>query len=200
MPDVNSPEFWQSAYRAGQAHWDLGGPTPVFCRLAEEGELPPGKLIVLGAGRGHDARMFARHGFTVTAVDFASEAVQDMHRLAESDAPVAVVKADLFDLPPFFKGAFDYVLEYVTYCAIDPARRAAYADVVAGLLRPGGKFVGLVFPISNHAGGPPFGVDPDELIGLLAARGFVLERREYPQDSIEPRKGREELVVMRRGS
>lgn len=198
MPDTNSSEFWQSFYRAGETRWDLGGPTPVFCRLAESGDYPPGKMIVPGAGRGYDARMFARHGFTVTAVDFAPEAVRDMHLLAEEDAPVAILRADFFDLPQFFAGTFDYVLEYVMFCAIDPSRRAAYADAVARLLRPGGRFIGLVFPLSDHEGGPPFAVSSEELIGLLEDCGFSLEQREVPEDSIKPRKGREELVVMKK--
>jgi hypothetical protein len=34
-------------------------------------------MLVLGAGRGHDARLFARRGFTVTAVDFSSAVVEE---------------------------------------------------------------------------------------------------------------------------
>lgn len=195
MPDR---EFWESVYRSGATHWDLCGPTPVFCKLAESGVFPPGKMIVLGAGRGYDARLFARQAFSVTAVDFAAEAVREMQMLAEKDAPVAVIRADMFALPDFFEGMFDYVLEYVTYCAIDPAQRTAYADLVARLLKPGGQFIGLVFPIEDRPGGPPFAVDSDELIDLLAERGFELVRREVPADSIKPRAGREELVVCRR--
>ena len=195
MPDR---DFWQSVYQSGATHWDLRGPTPVFCGLAENGEFSPGKMIVLGAGRGYDARLFARHGFMVTAVDIASDAVREMHALAEKDAPVAAVRADMFALPEFFAGMFDYVLEYVTYCAIDPAQREAYADLVAGLLKPGGHFIGLIFPIEERPGGPPFAVSADELVGMFAARGLKLVRREYPVDSIKPRAGREELVVCRR--
>lgn len=200
MADIHSPEFWDSVYRAGQTGWDLGGPTPVFCALAESGRFPPGKMIVLGAGRGYDARLFARHGFEVTAVDFTPEAVRDMRMLAEAVAPVAVLRADLFDLPPLFEGAFDYVLEYVTYCAIDPARRSDYAGVVDRLLRAGGRFIGLLFPIGDHPGGPPFAVAPDELIERLLERGFELQHREFPEASIAPRRGREELVVMTKGA
>ena len=204
MPDTNSPQFWQTAYQNGATAWDLGGPTPVFCRLAENGQitsehaLPPGKMIVPGAGRGYDARLFARHGFTVTAVDFASDAIREMHLLAEPDAPVAIVKADWFDLPPFFEGNFDYVLEYVAYCAINPARRTDYAEVVNWLLKPGGLFIGLMFPISNHRGGPPFGVSPKEIIQSLTIQGFTLMHREYPVDSIKPRAKREELIILQK--
>jgi len=200
MADVNTPDFWRSAYQQNATGWDLGGYTPVFCRLLDEGELPPGKMIVLGAGRGYDARLFARRGFTVTAVDFASEAVRDMHALAEAGAPVSIVHADIFRLPPFFEGAFDYVLEYVCFCAIDPARRTDYAGVVSGLLKPGGRFVGLAYPIDDHKGGPPFSVDPDELIALLQQRGLEPVRREVPPDSVARRTGREELIVMQKSS
>ena len=41
-------------------------------------QLIPGRMIVLGAGRGHDAREFSRNGFQVTTVDFASHAVQEI--------------------------------------------------------------------------------------------------------------------------
>ncbi len=196
MSNVSTSDFWETAYRNNQSFWDLGDPTPIFCRLAERGDFSPGKMLVPGAGRGYDARLFARHGFTVTAVDFASDAVRDMHLLAEAEAPVAIVKADFFDLPAFFEGIFDYVLEYVTYCAIDPSRRVEYADVVRWLLKPGGTYIGLIFPISTHVGGPPFGVSPDQLIEDLTPRGFRLIHREFPLDSIQPRKGKEELLVL----
>ncbi|NJN43918.1 MAG: methyltransferase domain-containing protein [Anaerolineae bacterium] len=199
MSNTNSSDFWQSFYQTGSTGWDLGGPTPILCRLAESGEFSPGKMIVPGAGRGYDARLFARHGFTVTAVDFASDAIRDMHLLAEKDAPIAIVKADWFRLPSFFEGTFDYVLEYVAFCAIDPTRREEYLDVVKWLLKPGGTLIGLMFPIGDHEGGPPFAVDPEEVITALQARGLRLVNRECPADSIKPRQGREELLVFSKG-
>ncbi len=200
MSDPGSADFWGSAYRQGLTGWDLGGPTPVFRALAESGEVPPGRMIVLGAGRGYDARLFARYGFEVTAVDFAAEAVAEMKRLAEPNAPVEILQADLFKLDSALAGGFDYVLEYVCFCAIDPSRRPDYADAVARLLRPGGVYIALAYPVGEFAGGPPFAVDPDELIGLLAVRGFALVRRERPEESVERRQGLEELVEMRKGS
>lgn len=198
MSQVTTSQYWESAYKNNQAIWDLGGPTPAFSRLAQSGTFSPGTMLVPGAGRGYDARLFARHGFTVTAVDFAAEAVREMHLLAEPEAPVEVLHADFFHLPPNFEGTFDYLLEYVTYCAIDPSRRVDYAEVVRWLLKPGGTYLGLMFPLGNHTGGPPFAVSPDELIGDLIPRGFHLLHREFPAASIRPRKGREELIVLQK--
>jgi hypothetical protein len=198
MSDVSRTGFWEDAYQAGRDGWDLGGPTPVFERLLRTGELPPGRIIVLGAGRGYDAHEFARHGFAVTAVDFAEAAVRAMRATADPEARVDILQADIFALPPVLHGAFDYVLEYTCFCAIDPNRRAEYADVVSRLLRPVGIYIDLVFPISDHAGGPPFAVSVDESLALFCARGFALVRRESPGDSVPARRGREELLILRR--
>ena len=82
---ADNPHFWDNLYKENQFPWDLGGPTPVFRRLAQEGLLVPGKMLVLGAGRGHDARLFASHAFEVTAVDFSAEAVELMKQYNDLD-------------------------------------------------------------------------------------------------------------------
>ena len=194
---VNDPGFWQEIYQAGRAGWDLGKPTHAFQRLLASGELSPGRLLVVGAGRGHDAREFARHGFAVTAVDFAGEAVAAMARLADEQAPLAVVQADIFALPPAFDGAFDLLLEYTCFCAIDPSRRGEYADMAARVLKPGGTLVALFFPLDQHAGGPPFAVDEAEVLALFGARGFKLVRSEAPEDSVTQRRHMEKLMIFR---
>jgi SAM-dependent methyltransferase len=198
MSEASTEEFWQSLYTQGRTGWDLGGPTPVFRRLAQSGRFAPGKMIVVGAGRGYDARLFARHGFQVMAVDFAPAAIRELRARDDPEAPVAIVKADIFDLNPIHLGRFDYVLEYTFYCAIEPQQRPAYADVAADLLKPGGHFIGLIFPLDDHGGGPPFAVSTDELVDLLVERGLVLQERAFPADSIPGRRGREELVIVQK--
>ena len=193
--DVNSPGKWEADYVRGTDGWDLGGPTPIFRRLLASSQFAPGRVIVLGAGRGHDAREFARHGFQVTAVDFSPYTVHEMQRLAQPDAPVEILQTDIFTLPPTFDEMFDYVLEYTCFCAIDPSRRAEYADLVARLLKPGGTCIDLAFPLDDHAGGPPFAVSLSEILVLFRARRFTLLRRETPTDSVPQRRGLEELLI-----
>ena len=196
--DVNLPDKWDANYEQGTDGWDLGKPTPVFQRLLQNQDLLPGRIIVLGAGRGYDAREFARHGFQVTAVDFSSQAVQEMHRLANAEAPVEIMQHDIFTLPESFNASFDYVLEYTCFCAIDPTRRAEYADLVTRLLKPGGTYIDLAFPLDGRKGGPPFAVSVKEIIDLFQARGFKLISREKPVESIPRRRNAEELLVFRK--
>src|SRR6185436_14060855 len=193
--DVNSPDKWEADYERRTDGWDLGGPTPIFKRLMlrPSRHLIPGRMIVLGAGRGHDAREFARSGFQVTAVDFASQAVQEMQRLADPDAPVEILQNDIFALPETLDQSFDYVLEYTCFCAIDPKRRAEYADVVTRLLKLNGIYIDLAFPLDGRKGGPPFAVTEAEIMDLFQERGFKLVSREKPVESISPRRHAEEL-------
>jgi SAM-dependent methyltransferase len=155
-------------------------------------------MIVLGAGRGHDAREFARHGFQVTAVDFASQAVREMHRLASPEAPVEILQYDIFTLPETLNHSFDYVLEYTCFCAIDPKRRSEYADLVTRLLKPNGIYIDLAFPLDGGKGGPPFAVSAAENLDLFQKRGFKLLSQEVPVDSIPPRRGAEELFIFQK--
>jgi hypothetical protein len=160
-------------------------------------------MIVLGAGRGHDAREFARWGFQVTAVDFSPHAVREMQRLATPDAPIEILQSDIFTLPPAFDHSFDYVLEYTCFCAIDPQRRDEYADLVARLLRSpdprsgknGGIYIDLAFPLDARKGGPPFAVSLPEILVLFNKRGFTLLERRTPSDSVQQRRGLEELLI-----
>jgi len=198
--EVDSPRFWNSLYKESQFPWDLGGPTPVFVRLAAEGLLERGRMLVLGAGRGHDARLFARHGFEVTAVDFSVEAVEHMGQLNDLSLPVEIVHADFFSLSKEWDNRFDYILDYTSFCAILPARRAEYADLVARLLKHGGRYVILAFPIGSRPGGPPYTVQPEAIIDLYSKRGFKLHFRETPTDSVPERKGYEQLLILEKSS
>jgi SAM-dependent methyltransferase len=196
--DVNSARKWEADYERRTDGWDLGGPTPVFNRLASSGRFKPGRMIVLGAGRGHDARLFARHGFQVTAVDFASQAVQEMQRLADPAAPVEILQHDIFTLPETLNNSFDYILEYTCFCAIDPTRRAEYADLVTRLLKPHGIYIDLAFPLDQRKGGPPFAVTEAEIFDLFQKRGFKLLSREIPVESVSPRRHAEELFIFQK--
>lgn len=195
---VSNPSFWDERYRAGQSGWDIGRPAPPLESLLRAPNRPtPGRLAVLGCGRGHDALLFARHRFIVTGFDFAPSAVEEARAAAARRGLAAeFVQADLFTLPSTYSGSFDYVLEHTCFCAIDPSRRGEYVDVVRRLLRPGGEMIAL-FYAHGQPGGPPFTTDVDE-IRRLFGDAFVIEQLEPARDSIESRRGKEVVGRLRR--
>jgi SAM-dependent methyltransferase len=208
MPDVNSAEFWDAAYRDDRDGWDMGTPTPLFASLLERhgrdlrslggpdfsSRQDAVRVALPCSGRGYDAQLFARHGFAVTAIDFSALALEALR--AES-AALDILQTDLFHLPGARPAYFDLIVEYTCVCAIEPARRAELVAVFDSILRPDGVLLMLLFPVDGRPGGPPFSIDPDEWRALMAPR-FDLLHDEIPDDSVKPRRGKERLMLWRK--
>lgn len=196
---VDDPAYWEEAYRRGDDGWELGAPAPPLVRAV--GGLATGShAVVLGCGRGHEARLVARAGWRrVTAVDFAPTALAEARRLSAGDDAAGCIAwrdQDVFTLGRTDPGVFDLAVEHTCFCAIDPARRTEWVDAVCGALEPGGVFLAL-FYAHGRPGGPPFATSRAEVEGLV--RGpFDVQQIEVPPDSVERRRGEEILVVARR--
>ncbi|MBK8260697.1 MAG: methyltransferase domain-containing protein [Nannocystis sp.] len=194
----SDPEFWQELYASGGDRWELGQPAPPLAAYLEA-DPPRGQdALVVGCGRGHEARLLARLGAQVTAIDLAPAAITDARALLARDEPhlhVDFQVGDLFDLrgrPP----AFDLVLEHTCFCAIEPTRRGDYVRAIADALRPGGRLIAL-FYAHGRPGGPPYTVDEDELLRRFQP-DFEVERLLLAEGSIPQRAGHELLGVLRR--
>lgn len=186
----SAAEFWDQRYEQNSIPWDLDEPNPVFVRLSKE--FSPGKLVIPGAGRGHEAIQFAQRGFSVTAIDFSPRAVDHLTQQAgELHLEIETWLGDLFDLPEKFFGRFDYVLEQTCYCAIDPDKRSDYEQTAWDLLRPKGELFGLWFPLNKprKAGGPPWGVQVENVKKQF--RRWKIREAGFPPDSLPSRRGNE---------
>jgi SAM-dependent methyltransferase len=192
-----SPDFWQARYQDGTDRWDLRAPAPPFVSLLNSAAAPPpGKIAVLGAGRGHDALLFAEQGFEVIGFDFAPFAVEAASSTAKARGLNAeFLQRDIFSLETEFANQFDYVLEHTCFCAILPQQRAEYVELVRSILRPGGELIGL-FWAHSRAGGPPFGVTLAELQQQFEP-SFEILTLQQPTNSIEGRQQEEYLARMR---
>lgn len=198
MSSVNSPEYWDELYRSNQTRWDMNGPTPAFEDLLQTKHLVPGKMLVLGCGKGHDAVLFAHHGYDVNAIDFSPTAIDTARRLAaERNVQLTLVQEDLFEYSLTVVEEFEYIVEYVTFCAIDPSRRAEFASAVGSMLKHNGELLALFYPLDTRPGGPPFAVSMDEVIRLFG-RKLDLLSVEAPKRSFPQRKGKELMTVWRK--
>ncbi len=188
-------EAWEARYRRGETGWDRGAPSPALQAWLGAGELAPCRVLVPGCGRGHEVVALARLGFEVTAIDIAPSAVHALKRALEDEGLAArVILGDLFAFEE--AAAFDAVYEQTCLCAIEPARRAAYAQRLHAWLKPEGRLLAL-FMQTGREGGPPFHCD------LLAMRRLFAESHwEWPEATplfVPQRSGRFELgYVLRR--
>ncbi len=196
MVDLTA-KAWENKYQSGQVRWDLGCPAPPFINLLAKAP-KPGRMAVLGCGSGQDAMLFATAGFDVVGFDFAPSAI----RVACEGAKNRGVKAqflqrNIFALETDFGGSFDYVLEHSCFCAIDPALRPQYIQVVKTLLKPGGQLIALFYTHSRPSERPPFGIKPRAILDSFAP-DFDVILFNAAKDSISRQNGKEHLAIFQR--
>jgi SAM-dependent methyltransferase len=204
-PPVSTPRFWEDLYASGEDGWELGAPAPPLLEWLEAGGRfeardpgEPVRVAVPGCGRGHDARLLAHRGYRVWGFDFAPAAVSTARELAAHEGvEVVFEERDIFGLARDYQGAFDGIWEYTCFCAVDPARREEYADLMRAILRPGGLLLACFYPLREGEDGPPFPVSLPEIDRVLRPHFRVLDSRP-PASSVERRRGLEWLVLAER--
>jgi SAM-dependent methyltransferase len=132
--------FYDAWYRFGTPPW-IGPARAELVELVESGVLRPGRALDLGCGTGDNAIFLARHGFDVTAVDFAPAAIARA-RAKAADAGVHV-RFVVDDLTRFsaVRGPFDVLVDYGSFDDLSERGRAAYVREVVPLTRSGTRFL-----------------------------------------------------------
>jgi SAM-dependent methyltransferase len=127
-------------YRFGRPPW-VGEARSELVELVESGRLQPGRALDLGCGVGDNAIFLARHGFEVTAVDFAASAIaRARSKASEVGVTVDFLVDDLTDLQ-HVDGPFDLLVDYGTLDDLSRGARERYLRNVVPLTRPGSRFL-----------------------------------------------------------
>jgi SAM-dependent methyltransferase len=173
---------WEARYQARDMPWEKGAPSPGLVDFLESHpHLPRGTVLVPGCGTGHDARTWAKAGFTVTACDIAPSAIRlGREKTAAAGLSVKFVRRDF--LSGKSRGRYDWVFEHTLFCAIDPKRREDYTRAVARQVKPGGNYLAVNYLIPD-TDGPPFGTTRAELVHRFGPGFDLLEEwvpRSYP--------------------
>ncbi len=186
-------EYWEQKYQEKNTRWDIGEAAPPFVSLLSSSDAPlPGRIAVLGCGRGYDAVLFAKYGFEVIGLDFSTSAIMEAEKLAKSaNCDIKFLQHDIFDLPAYFTAYFDYILEHTCFCAIDPTQRLSYVQVASSILKSKGQLIGLFFT-HNRSGGPPFGATSEEIREYFQA-DFKIHYLNPVVNSAPSRQGEEHL-------
>jgi len=199
MTELNA-QYWQERWSTRQTGWDIGHANHGLIHEVKSRFPTNAKILIPGAGRGHEAEALWSAGYLNTYVcDWAPEAfdaLRESEVLAkafqnEADAKARLIVSDFFT----FTGSFDLILEQTFFCAIDPGLRKKYVHHAHTLLKPVGKWLGIFFDCHFPTAGPPFGGDRDEYIELFT-EAFEIQHLERFEGSISPRKGKELLGLM----
>jgi SAM-dependent methyltransferase len=169
-------EAWDARYRDSELVWSAG---PNQFVEAELSDLPPGRALDLAAGEGRNAIWLARHGWTVTAVDFARAGL-DKGRTLAGDLPVEWVCADATT----WHGDGSYDVCVIAYLQLpSDERRAAVRNAFASV-RGGGTLLLVAHDATNlteGVGGPQYPevlMTAEEVLGDLDGERFEVERAE----------------------
>eukprot|EP00045_Choanoeca_perplexa_P022963 m.11476 g.11476 ORF g.11476 m.11476 type:complete len:274 (-) comp9822_c0_seq1:93-914(-) len=180
----NWDQLWKEGIKRG-TRWDTDGSSPALVNLLKQGQLPKGKALVPGCGRGYDAIAFAAFGYHAVGMDLSDTAVKEAQAVAteRNDELSGTLE---FKVGNFFEHdeKYDVIWDLTFLCAINPAAREAWAQQMKALLTPQGVLVTYIFPIVEKEGGPPFAMSMDLVAGLLQPIGFKASKLEMLPDDL----------------
>lgn len=191
-PDANNVDWWSELYRTNGSRWELNAPAPALPSFVPRLKLQRSRILIAGAGSGNDAAWFAEQGHIVTAIDFSEEAVSRAQAKYGHLDNLKFQRADVFNLPTDWTGAFDIVFEHTLYCAINPSKRNDLVKVWRRVLSDQGYLMGVFFAFDKPFG-PPFGGSEWEIRARLEKKFRPLYWTRV-HDSIEGRLGQELFV------
>lgn len=158
---------FQWRYWRGQTPWDTHITPPEVMEFIAN--TTPGKALDLGCGTGTNAMTLARHGWQVTGVDFASNAIRTARRkAAAAGLKIDFYTADVTDLY-MLTDVYDYVLDIGCLFTVEEKDRIKYADALARLLRPQGWYMLYAWLPRPWKGGL-WGISAEEVESLLRAK------------------------------
>jgi SAM-dependent methyltransferase len=189
--NAKDPSFWDEHYKSAQMPWDLGAHNPNLDGILAQLKLNKSKILVLGAGSGHDAEFFAERGHIVTAVDYSPEALTQFRKYYPNSA-VKYVVADIFHLPKAWMNNFDVVFDHTLFCAVPPRLRKKTVETWKHVLAPHGHLLSLFFLLTG-VGGPPYGVTEWEVQQHLQ-KDFDFIYWSRAKNSVAKRKDKELIV------
>lgn len=145
-----TPEEFEERYKRGELPWDSGTHDKNLEEMIRDYSIRPCPVLELGAGTGSDAIWLAQQGFTVTAIDVSSTAVE-MARQKVSDAGVNidVVRVDVLkDKLP--EGPFALVFDRGCFHSLEAEGKSWLTGIIHDHLENDGYW----FSIIGSADGP----------------------------------------------
>lgn len=160
-------QFWDSYYRERNLPWDMGEVSPPLKAYIDQLTDKQKKILIPGAGNGHEAEYLWQQGFhNIYVLDISPLPLKNLRERIPDMPDEQLIRGDFFR----HKGKYDLILEQTFFCALHPSLRQRYAARMRELLSPGGKLCGLLFtfPLDINQDKPPFGGSPEEYDALFS--------------------------------
>lgn len=188
-----SKEYWDGKYNSSDLGWDMGKAHPYLDTVLSQVKLMRSKILVLGAGRSHDANFFADQGHIVTAVDISQKAIDAAKEIYPETEHLKYQLCDAFKLKELGE-TYDLIWDHTFYCAIPPQRRTELVKLWYDLLNEQGKVSGVFFSMFKPMG-PPYGGSERELNQRVSDKFHIIYWNRIRQGPVE-RLGKEFFVYL----
>ncbi|KAJ2217928.1 hypothetical protein EV179_000072 [Coemansia sp. RSA 487] len=198
-------KIWFNCWNESRTMWDQGDISPALRELIQEKkwELPSGKGIVPGCGRGYDAMFLASPSLHMVGIDISQIAADTANKLRdEKGLPSSLVDFKVMDFFNFeVAEKYQVAYDYTFFCALHPSMRKSWGDRYAEIMAPGGHLIALMYPLwkeeKDRDVGPPFLLSEDDYHQILDDN-FELIHIDPHCKTHETRAGHELITVWRR--
>ena len=192
--------YWKARWQTGQTGWDVGEPTTPIREFVDYLVITKAdknlRILIPGAGSGHEVVYFYQNGFNnITVCEWAEEAAERLKNQLPELPDSQLVIGDFFELT----GTFDLIVEQTFFCALDPSLRPKYVEKCFSLLDTEGGICGVMFNQNFDAPGPPFGGTAEEYRVYFVPK-FDILKMENCRNSIKPRANTEFWVQFKKNS
>ncbi|MBP1929992.1 cyclopropane fatty-acyl-phospholipid synthase-like methyltransferase [Methanolinea mesophila] len=154
-------DFFNQAYK-GRPPWDIGRPQKEFVDLVRDGEIT-GSVLDIGCGTGEHALFFAAKGHEVWGVDSAPLAIgKAKEKAAERGLSVHFLVHNALELASLGR-RFDTATDSGLFHTLSDEDRPVFAENLAAVLVPGGKYFMLCFSDFEPPGYGPRRVSQGEI-------------------------------------
>ncbi|KEO72614.1 class I SAM-dependent methyltransferase [Anditalea andensis] len=184
--------YWTERYLQHDTGWDAGSITLPIKQYLDQLKDKSVKILVPGAGNGHEAAYAFHNGFeNVHILDFSPVPLDNFIKEYPNFPKEQIHLEDFF----LHHLKYDLVLEQTFFCSLNPSMRKNYVKKMKDILFPKGKLVGLLFDTYFNKQGPPFGGTKDEYHSLFKS-DFTIGIMDPCFNSIPPRQGRELFIKL----
>ena len=155
MGSVEHPdgrEYWEERYAQPGLSWS-GEPNSVL--VTEAAALAPGRALDVGSGEGADSLWLAQHGWHVTGVDIAANALEKARTHAEAIDPDAAARIDWQqrDLTEWTPEPQSYDLVSAQFMHLTEPARSTLFRSLATAVAPGGTLLIVGHDVSDFGEG-----------------------------------------------
>jgi SAM-dependent methyltransferase len=186
-------------YRVGVAPWEWRDVAETWEPILDgQNALEPGRALDVGCGTGRDAVYLTKHGWRVTGIDFAEEALaKARQRAADEGVQVEWVQGDVGRLGQLgLEPGYTLLYDFGCIQGLPDSARQGAANGLTRLAAPGASLLIFAFKANRHVL-LPRGMDQEDVVALLGGGWDPAERLSVKDDRMPGFVGRAGPAVYR---